>query len=132
MRDRDDRDLGCSAWGIEQRVDVQRLSLHPTSEGGGGHEVVQRHRKFCAIVCWIERIDIDDPHFFDRRVLDSADHIFHREIIPFGPSVQEDGREEDMFTAGQGISRDVQQCEQARYGARYLIAKGFFILADFL
>ncbi|OQA37873.1 MAG: hypothetical protein BWY52_03324 [Chloroflexi bacterium ADurb.Bin325] len=97
---------------VQQRGDVERLSLQPGPEAGRGHDVVERHRQVEAILLRVERVEIQHAHLAEGRLLHGLDQPRQIQILSPAPGVFDDGREQDVLAAAHRVGVDADQPQQ--------------------
>jgi hypothetical protein len=110
--DRDDRDARPAIAGMQQALQIERLTLEPGTEAGRGEQVVDGHRQAEAILGRVESLEVEHAHLLEGRLLDRADQAGEVERAALAPGSVEDGGQQDVLAALQRVGGNADQPEQ--------------------
>ncbi len=119
----DHRGPGLPFGGGEERSHVQGRTLQPRGEGRGRHQPVEAHRQFGALLGREESVEFEDAQLAHRWVLHLGDEALQIEGATLPPRSLDDGGQQDVLRAGDGIGVDAGEDEERGHEALDLVAK---------
>lgn len=115
-------------FAIEQALNVKRLTLDPTLEGGRSEDVVELHGEIEAVILREEGFEVENAEFFKGGVLRLQNQFAEVEVAVSAPGIFKDIGKEDVFTRAHGVN--VFQTDKAKKGgdgACNFLADNFFV-----
>ena len=131
VSDAEDADAGLAGGGVEEAFDVEGFAGEPGAEAWGGEEVVDAHGEFRAFFFGEEGFEVDDADAAEGWGEDVVDDFFQVEVLAGAPGVAEDGREEDVFAAVDGVGGDADEAEDGAGGGFDAFGEEFGVVEDF-
>src|SRR5262249_13956406 len=110
-----DRQYGYSRlalFRIQEMLDLERFTLHPSLKARRGQQIVQPNRQGHALLFWIKRFGRQHADFVKWGLLNLADEPWKIEIDLFAPTFLQNGCNQDVFAALDRIRLNSNKAEQ--------------------
>jgi len=105
--------VGC----VQEHLYIQGSAAQPRLERGRSDKTVDTHGKVQPILGRKEGIYLENPKLLKRRVLELDDEVRERHVMAFTPRVIDNGADQDVLAAANGISLDADEAEESRRDA---------------
>ena len=97
---------------IEKSLYCQRLTCCPAAEGGTGKNIIELHGQLHTLGLGEKNICTQAAYPGKRRVNYCSNEHLKGHVLLLTPKKEQQGREQDMLTAFQGVSIDPHQSQE--------------------